>query len=438
MILKNIAQTVGTQLLLMPFGLAAGIVTARYLGPSDRGLYTLLVLIPSTAMVFSNVGLDSAVIYLHNRKKLPLASLVGNSMLYSVVAGTLIALGLWFARGIMRDLFGDLPAASLALALVTVPLRLLNNSLAGILRAVGDFPRYNRRSLLEGILTAVAIFITVTVFKGGLTECLLVYPCVFTVVALWLLRDTRRHLSRFPHADLGVFVDMLRYGAKTYGNMLANHLHMKVDLYLVAMYLSNAEIAFYSIGVKLAERILMVPTTASTVLFPRLAAIDNASAVELTARVCRMTVLGSITSAMGIMAVGGPLLRLLYGFEYLPATRPMYVVITGVAALGVMRQLANYLKSINQHHYIMYIVAGGTLLNVVLNLILIPRFRIMGAASSSLISYVIQGLLILIIFVKLTGVPWHDVLIVRMEDLRYLNRRCRVALLGLLPVKGTA
>jgi O-antigen/teichoic acid export membrane protein len=430
-LVRTVAQSIGTQIFLMPLGLVGGVVAARYLGPEDRGIYTLVLLIPSTVIVFANIGLESAVTYLHNRRHIDLGRLVANSLVYAFLAGGLVASTLWFGRTYLASLFTGLSPLYLGLALALIPLRMVNHSLNAILKAAHDFPSYNRRARLEGVLAALGLLLALVVFRGGVLSCLIATNAVLVSVALWLMVDVRKHVPRLPPPNLRLMREMLAYGVKTYGNTLANHIHMKVDVYLVAYYLTNAEIAFYSIGVKLAERILMLPNTATTVLFPRLAASGDQAGADLTARVCRMTVFTSALCAVVVLLTGRTLIGLLYGSAYLPAAGPMCVVIAGVAAVGLVRQLGNYLKCINQHHQTTYVLLGGGVINVLLNFILIPEFRIMGAAFSSLVSYIFQAVVLLAVFTRLTGVPWMRTVLVTRQDLAYVTQHMKVAVFGL-------
>jgi hypothetical protein len=38
---------------------------------------------------------------------------------------------------------------------------------------------------------------------------------------------------------------MMKYGFKNYASVIARHVHFKVDIYLVALYLTNADIELY-------------------------------------------------------------------------------------------------------------------------------------------------------------------------------------------------
>jgi len=55
--------------------------------------------------------------------------------------------------------------------------------------------------------------------------------------------------------------------------------------------------------------------------------------------------------------------------------------------------------------------------NLALNVFLVPRYGITGAAVATAISYTAAALLLLAFFLKDSGLPWHEVLILRRSDL---------------------
>ena len=70
------------------------------------------------------------------------------------------------------------------------------------------------------------------------------------------------------------------------------------------------------------------------------------------------------------------------------------------------------------------ILIAGLVVNVAINLWLIPRYGIDGAAVASSVSYLLTALLTLIVFHRLSGRGWIETLVIRRSDL--------VALLGAL------
>src|SRR4029077_14423459 len=101
--------------------------------------------------------------------------------------------------------------------------------------------------------------------------------------------------------------------------------------------------------------------------------------------------------------VGSQALTIFYGDRYAPAIRPMLLMLPGIIMISLYQILTRNFTSRNRQQ--VNIVAAGIALgvNVALNLILIPRYGISGAAVSTAVSYTLAALLLLFIFVRESG-----------------------------------
>src|SRR3990172_10803129 len=68
-------------------GLAVSIIIARFLGPEGKGIYSLLLLVPSLLVTFGNGGLQVSNIYFYGRKLGSVKDLASNSIWAAFVFG---------------------------------------------------------------------------------------------------------------------------------------------------------------------------------------------------------------------------------------------------------------------------------------------------------------------------------------------------------------
>jgi O-antigen/teichoic acid export membrane protein len=365
--------------------------------------------------------LDTARIYLHRKEKVPFEVLFANCMVFGLVAGSLLGVVLWFLRGFLPGEAFDNAGLIFAVALATVPPILLYQYLGGLARAVGEFSKSNIRSVIDKVLDVAAVLLIFFVFHGGVLAYIISHFFIIVTIVLWLCWDLRSHLRGRLRVDLRVLGRMLKFGSKTYAQTIASHAHYRADVYLVAIFLSRADIAFYAIGAGLAERSLMLADAMGTVLFPRLASLDRDQAAALTARASRYTLVLGGLMALAICLSGRFLVEGLYGSPYLPAVTPMYFLVSGVLMVGMTRILMRYLTSLNVHQHNAYLVGGSAVVNISLNLWLIPRYGIVGAAISHLCTYLLQAAWALWLFRRFSGLSVTTALVATREDLTYLR-----------------
>jgi O-antigen/teichoic acid export membrane protein len=71
------------------------------------------------------------------------------------------------------------------------------------------------------------------------------------------------------------------------------------------------------------------------------------------------------------------------------------------------------------------LLAGGAILNLLLNALLIPAMGIVGAGLASSIAYLAVSLAMLVMYCKLSGVAWYRTLVVLPEDIAHLKQLIR-------------
>jgi len=84
---KDTLITFSTQITMVVLGLAATIVMARVLGPSGKGAYSLIILVPTLLLSLGNLGIGLANVYFGGSKKYKWNELVSNSLVSALVLG---------------------------------------------------------------------------------------------------------------------------------------------------------------------------------------------------------------------------------------------------------------------------------------------------------------------------------------------------------------
>jgi O-antigen/teichoic acid export membrane protein len=215
---------------------------------------------------------------------------------------------------------------------------------------------------------------------------------------------------------------MLRYGLKSHVQIIASHFHFKADIYLIALYLDPKQVAFYAIAARLAENIMHLPQSLGMALFPRLADSDVARAHTMTAAACRQTLALTASAGAALIVIGRFLITAWYGTDYAPAGDPLPYVAAGIVMMSLYVLLSRNFTSRNKQFvniFAAYLALGG---NLALNVWLIPSRGIVGAAVATLVSYSASAMILLIVFLRESGLAWHEVLILKPSDVSRWRR----------------
>jgi len=231
-----------------------------------------------------------------------------------------------------------------------------------------------------------------------------------------------------------LFKDSIKYGIQGYVGNLISLLNYRLDMILVSLFMGIKYVGYYSVAVNLAEVLWYFPGAVGTVLFSRTPRLAIKEVNKSTPIICRNTIFLTVLSAIFLLILGKSIISIFFGSLFLPALKPLYILLPGVVAISVNKVLCNEL--IGRGKPIIGTIAAIVSLgiNVPLNLIFIPIWGISGAAFASTISYSVCAIVPLVAFLKISYNRLLDTLIMKKEDLKiYTNilfkiRSCNILL----------
>lgn len=399
--------------------IVTGVLLARGLGPHDRGLLALALLLPSTLMTLAKLGITQANVYCARREGAPLSHIASNSLVLALILGGAAAAVVWVLRAPLEGtLLRGLPYWALLLALWRLPLLLIDNYFWGILQAMGRFALYNRRSLAGAACVLLGVGSLWLAGQLDLRSALLVYAASTTVVVVSLLWSVRRLLPFGLRVDRDLLVRQLSFGSKSYTQILTTHLLFRSGVYLVAYFLDPARTAFYSLALHFTEMLLEIPQAVGWVIYPKLASLEKADVHRTTAQTCRRTLLLTTVAGAGLVLVGPFLIPLWYGRAFAPAADPLPFAALGAVAMAVFTILSRDFTSRNRQGVNIFSGVVALVVNVPLNIFLVPAWGIVGAAVSTALAYALAAGLLLLCFRLESGLSLWETLVPTRQDVR--------------------
>jgi O-antigen/teichoic acid export membrane protein len=195
-----------------------------------------------------------------------------------------------------------------------------------------------------------------------------------------------------------------------------------IDVIILKKYVSFYDIGIYSTGVTLAKMMWIIPDAFKEVLFNRTAKEDCLAEIN---KGIKFNLFFSFITILAIVIFGKDILSILYGNEYINSYFVTIILLLGSIPMIFFKLLNTLYTSNGKQKVVLFILILAVALNVILNFATIPHIGIMGAALSSVISYMICGILFLIVYIKDYKVKIKDILIIDKNDIRKVisNRR---------------
>lgn len=172
-------------------------------------------------------------------------------------------------------------------------------------------------------------------------------------------------------------------------------IYMRIDQVMLGQMVGDREVGVYSVAVRLAEAWYFIPLSLCASIFPGIIEAKKNGEAHFDLRIQKLYNLMALISyavALPITFLSSFLVRILYGAEYLGAG-PMLAILVWAGlfvSLGLAR--TSYLTAMNwtKLHFISVLL--GSLINILLNLLLIPEYGGVGASIATCIAYFVATL----------------------------------------------
>ncbi len=200
----------------------------------------------------------------------------------------------------------------------------------------------------------------------------------------------------FPNFSYRGLKSYLTYSIPQIPKELLNWVINSSDRYLIVYFLGLSQTGIYHVSYSLGLTISFVYISLGFVLFPTLTKSWEKKELSKVRNYFETTMkfylLLSIPSVVGISILSQTLLQILATSEYVVGKIFIFIIASGVVFYGIYHINAYliYLKK-NQVWWIFLNIFGASA-NVSINIVLIPRIGIIGAAISTLVSFIILGI----------------------------------------------
>ncbi|MBI1280623.1 MAG: oligosaccharide flippase family protein [Anaerolineaceae bacterium] len=425
--LINLVQIIVT--VLLGFGITS--IVGRTLGTEGKGIYEVAILLPIMLQWLFNLGITTASTYYvaHGDHDVTGATRGNISLsfwisLFGSVVGLLIAYFAGFA------VFPGIPRAVLLLSLAALPFLYFRMNLNAILQGLQDFRAYSLVEIIPSIVTFTLLVILMLASSVQVADVVVFYllgNVVAAIAVIVILK--RRSLSSQPLFSLRIdrtyLKQMLNYGLKSQLNIISIYLLLRVDVLLINLVGNGAaSVGIYSIAVLFADRVWLVSGFASRIILPRIAASESAESnrTELSITITRYTFWFSVMIAGGLAVLGEWVIVLIYGEAFGPAIHALLAILPGVILFNFGVMLSSDIAGRGRPDITARQAAIAFIINLVANLILIPRYDYVGAALASSLAYAYYGIAHIYIFNRMTNTRWWQLLLPTQKDITYAKK----------------
>ncbi|NWQ39484.1 flippase [Bacillus sp. EB106-08-02-XG196] len=434
--LSNSIITLTRQVIGIVIGLCILFIIANGLGPSGQGKYTLLTYLPLMLMTFLNLGFNSSTVFFVSQKKVSLNDSFSTNIIIGIgLALISILIGTAFIYILSETKFQNIDSGLLFISLLALPGMFLMIFLQTIIQGIQDFKAFNTALVVQQFSTLLFLILFLFVLDLHLLGAILSFIFGYGIAAIYMIYYLIKNCEvsfSFKFFSLSHLKEMFVYGMKAHVSNMMTFLNYRLDILLIGYFLTESAVGLYTLAVNLGERLSIFSQSFSQVLLPRIASSTNEEdRNKLTSMLSRLILVLVIMVSILIWLCSDLIFALFFP-EYPESSLLLKLLLPGLTLLTVEKILSNDLAGRGKPELNMYVSFFNVIINVILNLILIPRFGVKGAAISSTITYVCSFIIKAFIFKAVTKMKIKDFLVITKTDLAlilkiYRNFRHRTA-----------
>lgn len=397
------------------FTFTSTVLIARIAGPYVTGQYSYLVWLCTTLATLAALGVPTALTkyiaeYSENGRKLIVGQLTGNLLMLSFLSSILAAsiLCILAYTGVLPR---NISHAEYFLIALTIPVNVIGNSIISIFKGNHRFGELVKASLLSSPLVLVSVLIILRInshLHGLITYYLISSALTSLAYAIFIIKKFNISFQRLSRKISG---PVFQYIAIVSGILVLDQIVWdRSEVLFLGHYSSPQQVAIYTIPYTLINSVMMIiPGSILGSLLPHISALHggkNNDSIALSYNISSRYI-GFIVAILvgGGIALATPFIFTFYGSQYadmVPVFR-ILMLTEGWAVIGSITSTVIYATT--KQSFIFKTGVILSIINILADLMIIPRYGAIGAALANGIAQ-FGGVLTGIYFLTKNGIAF--------------------------------
>ena len=388
-VLSNSSWLFWDKVIRMGAGLIVGLWVARYLGPRQFGQLSFAIAFTGIFSSIATLGMDDIVVRDLAKSPEKTGDILGSAFTLRVVAA-LIAFAIvmvWISAMRRGDTLTIWIVAIIAAQFIFQSLNVIDLYFKSKVQS-----KYTVYATNAAFLLATVAKVVLLVLKAPLIAFawMTLIEIVIASALLLVVYRVRGLIITSWRTQLPIMRDLLRDSWPLILSGISVMISVRIDQVLIGQMLNDKQVGIYAAAARISEVWYFIPFAISTSMLPLLVESKRqgeALYYERLQKYSNVLALVSICFVIVITILAGPIIRVLYGPAYAGSAGVLRVLIWGGSLVPVAATWSYWMLLENRTKTMFYFNVFGAILNVILNLLLIPHFGIMGSAYATLISY---------------------------------------------------
>jgi stage V sporulation protein B len=375
-------------------GFILSIFLARYLGAGDLGVYRIALIINTIVILICEIGIPPSMVkYLAEYKddKIKINQVASSGIITSVILGIFFALFFYFSAGIFADIFKmPLLEGLIKILAFAFPFAFLNDALFSFLNGLRKMKLFGIIIIIQSI--SMLLITLAFIYNGwGSTGAILGVSLSSIIPTIFLIYYCRNYLNISLKLYGKITKMVVGYGVRIVSTNIINQINNQMDTILIGILLISSSVGYYSISLGLSNFFWIIPLSIQKITYPATSEYwgknNNAAINKMIDKTMKYSAIILVFLGLLVGFFAKEIIFSLYGSDFVYAALPLQILLIGTVIRGIIAQpIGGSLMSIGKADLTFKITALMISINVILDIILIPYFGIIGAATATTIS----------------------------------------------------
>ncbi|HUK99798.1 MAG TPA: oligosaccharide flippase family protein [Nitrospirota bacterium] len=398
----KILETSGAKI----YGILTGIVylflTARFLGPEGRGSIASVLVWVGLFATISGLSLGQVVQYHIQGKRYQewLPNTLGTLMCLSILL-SLFAYGIAYLvfQTTEGQVFKNIPISVLLLGFTMLPFIMWEEYGSFLLSAAGSLRAYNIAQVI-GRSSSVCVIVLLAFWRRlDVTNAIAALSggqIILGLIACWVLWKLSGYVM---HIDTRAMKAFLYSAAKLHVNTVAAFLLVQSNILMLNHFCTKAEVGWYQLSFQMILMMLVIPQAASLVLYAEMAEVGPDKLWPRQKQLGMQVLLLMVVLSCIAYFISQPLISILAGTSFAPSIKVFRLLLPVLIGMTIASLLANQWIGRGLFLPTTIVTLVTAIVNIAINFYAIPKYGMMGAVWSMLLSFAILTVVIQLCFV---------------------------------------
>jgi O-antigen/teichoic acid export membrane protein len=386
-LVKNTSVLMASQFIGYFLAFFYSIYSARYLGVENFGVLSAALAFAGIFTILTDLGLSTLTVREVARDRSLADKYLGNAVIVKILLSILT-----FVLIALIGIFSGYPSEKIYV-FYFVTLSLIMNSFVGIFNAI--FQAYEKMEyqsvgqIINNVLMFVGILMAIG-YQLNLVAFAIVYFLASTVTLIYtFIICVRRFILPKIKFDFPFWRLMLKEAIPIAISGIFALIAFRVDIVMLEIIKGSVAVGWYSAAYRLMEALLFFPSMYTLAIYPLLSKfyVDSRRSLEISYyKSLKYLTIISLPIATATTLLAPQIILFIYKSSYSESIIALQILIWAIPFIFISYVMGSAIVSVNKQIEVVRITFMTMIINVGLNLVLIPSWGFVGAACVTVIT----------------------------------------------------